>query len=84
MAYNVSNWGFISAGQTITGLGFYINGGANMGAQFAQALPENPGGLITITNEGSGYGEDGSFWYQFDLTNQGLDTEYSLNGGGLS
>lgn len=84
MSYNIDNWGFIDSNTTIT-VGFWFdNGNTFKGAQFAQGSPEDAGSLLTVTNEGIGFGDDSKTWYQFDMTNHGRATRFRLNGGGLS
>ena len=84
MAYNVPNWGFISGGATIT-VGYWFNNGkTSLGAQYAEGFPEDSGNLLTVTNEGIGFGRDSLTWYQFDLKCNGPGTRFGLDGGGLS
>jgi hypothetical protein len=82
MAYNIPNWGFITSGSTI-GVGFWW-GGADQGAQFAMGSPQDNGGdLVSSTMEKS-LDLEGNFAYAFQLTNNGSDTWFALEGGGLS
>jgi hypothetical protein len=83
MGYNVKNWGFIASGQKI-GVGYVINGGADFGAQFAQGSPENPGGNLITDSHEKILDPNGAVVYAFQLTNNGNDTFFALEGGGLS
>jgi len=81
MSYNVDNWGVIENGATIP-VGFFLNDGANSGSQWAEGLPQDAGNTLTTTNARVGFGDDGKFFYAFDLFCQGRGTRYGLHGGG--
>jgi len=83
MAYNV-HWGTIAAGASFP-VGYVLNGGQDFGAQYAQGSPENPGGNLVSENHQKILGDDGhTVTYIFQLTNFGTDTNYMLEGGGLT
>jgi hypothetical protein len=81
MAYNVDNWGVIENGATIP-VGFLINGGANLGSQWAEGLPQDAGNTLTTSNPRVSFGDDGKFVYGFDLSCAGRGTRFGLHGGG--
>jgi hypothetical protein len=74
VSFNVPNWGFIASGASFP-VG-YTFGGQNMGAQFAEGMPQNPGGVLISDQEGISMDFNGGINYQFTLTNWGLDTTF--------
>lgn len=83
MAYNVPNWGFIAAGQTIN-VCYLFDGGQDLGAQFAEGKPENPGGGYLRSSNHQIFFNGSQIVYCFQLTNLGEDTTFMLCGGGLT
>jgi hypothetical protein len=75
MAYNVSGWGTVSANQQGYWVGYLINGGADFGAQYAQAKPE--GAAIDGTQNGSltSYNHD----IYLDVASQHLTYSFLVN-----
>jgi hypothetical protein len=92
MAYNVSGWGTAAPNQTGYWVGYVLNGGQDMGAQFAQAKPE--GAVIDGTQNGSftSYNhniyldvETRTIHYSFLIDNtSNQDLGFMLCGGGLT
>jgi hypothetical protein len=91
MAYNVSGWGTVSAGATIT-VGYLFGSGADQGAQFAQGKPEGApqdgsanGALVSFNHQINLTVATGAIVYFFQLQNlTGSDTSFMLCGGGLT
>lgn len=91
MAYNISGFGTVAAGATITVAYHFPNGTGDMGAQFAQGKPEgavidgsSDGALVSSNHEIRLTVADGTIHYRFQLQNlTGSDTSFMLCGGGL-
>jgi hypothetical protein len=83
MAFNIANWGSISANAGPIFVG-YTWGGQGHGAQFAEAYPQSSGAQLVSSDEEID-NEGGQISYWFQLTNTGNQpTSYTLSGGGLS
>lgn len=91
MSYNASGWGTVAPNQVGYWVGYLINGGQDMGAQFAEAKPE--GAVIDGTQNGSLTSYNHNIFldvqtqgitYSFLVDNtSGQDLSFMLCGGGL-
>jgi hypothetical protein len=91
MAFNVSGWGTVGAGQTIA-VGYIFGSGSDEGAQVAMGKPEGAtldgssnGALVSSNQQINLDVASGAISYQFQLQNlTESDTSFMLCGGGLN
>jgi hypothetical protein len=82
MAFNIAHWGTINPGASFP-VAFGFNG-QNLGVQYAQGNPENPNGDLKSTDQRIFTDANNATHYQFQLTNDGASTTFTLAGGGLT
>jgi hypothetical protein len=82
MAFNITHWGTINSGASFP-VAFGFNG-QNRGVQYAQGNPENPNGSLITTDQRIFTNANNATTYQFQLTNVGANTTFTLAGGGLT
>jgi len=64
---------------------YRISGGADVGALYAMADPQNPDAVLAVDYQTKRRESDGTITYLVSVRNIGpVDTEYRLIGGGLT